>query len=253
MTEPHHLPPDETLDAAEVDRFARLSAEWWDPHGKFRPLHKLAPARLAFIRDAAVQHFGRDARSMRPLAGLSTLDIGCGGGLVTEPVCRMGAAMTGIDPAMECVEAARRHATGQGLAIDYRAERIEDLARRGEAFDLVLCLEVIEHVPDPAAFIKFAAGLVRPGGLMVLSTLNRTMKAFALAIVGAEYVLRWLPRGTHQWDRFITPEELAGFVRAIGLGVSDVQGIVYSPLTDRWSLSADTDVNYLMAAARPTN
>jgi len=244
-------PPGGTIDAAEVDRFAGLAAQWWDPHGKFRPLHQLAPARLSFIRQAIDAHFGCEPASLKPLAGRSALDVGCGGGLVAEPICRLGAATTGIDPAAASIAVARQHAAGQGLAISYRDERVEALAGRGETFDLVLCLEVVEHVPDPAAFIRMCAGLVKPGGLLVLSTLNRTLKAWALAIVGAEYVLRWLPRGTHQWERFITPEELAGWVRAAGLGVSDVQGIVYNPLADRWSLSADTDVNYMLAAARP--
>lgn len=239
-----------TLDDAEVKRFAALAAEWWDPNGKFRPLHKLGPARLAFIRQEMVRHFSLPARSLRPFDGLTVLDIGCGGGLVSEPVARLGAAVTGIDPAFENIEAARRHAEGQGLAIDYRTSLVEDLVAEGRTFDCVLCLEVVEHVPDIATFLATCAKLVRPGGLMILSTINRTLKAYALAIVGAEYILRWLPVGTHQWERFVTPDELARHAEAAGLAVSAREGLVYNPLTDAWSLSQDLDVNYLASAAR---
>jgi 2-polyprenyl-6-hydroxyphenyl methylase/3-demethylubiquinone-9 3-methyltransferase len=177
--------------------------------------------------------------------------VGCGGGLIAEPLTRLGARVTGLDPAAETIEAARRHAAGQGLAIDYRAGRIEDLAAEGATFDAVVCLEVVEHVPDPAAFLKTAAALVRPGGLMLLSTINRTMKAYLLAIIGAEYVLRWLPVGTHQWDRFVTPDELARYLQAAGLGRTALKGLVYNPLSDVWSLADDTDVNYLASATKP--
>jgi 2-polyprenyl-6-hydroxyphenyl methylase/3-demethylubiquinone-9 3-methyltransferase len=240
-----------TLDPAERDRFARLAAEWWDAKGEFRALHRIGPARLAFLRDELVRHFGRAAAGLRPLQELTVLDVGCGGGLIAEPLTRLGAQVTGLDPAAETIEAARRHAAGQGLAIDYRAGRIEDLAAEGATFDAVVCLEVVEHVPDPAAFLKTAAALVRPGGLMLLSTINRTMKAYLLAIIGAEYVLRWLPVGTHQWDRFVTPEELARYLEAAGLRRPVCQGLVYNPLSDAWSVGADTDVNYLASAAKP--
>ena len=192
---------DATLDAEEVRRFSRIAAEWWDPLGKFRPLHQIGPPRLTFIRNTATTHFGRDASTLRPLAGLTALDIGCGGGLVSEPLTRMGAKVTGIDPSVRNIAIARAHAEPQGLGIDYRAARIEDLAAAGEKFDIVACLEVVEHVPDVAKFIAECASVVKPGGLAVFSTLNRTFKSWALAIVGAEYVLGWLPRGTHQWDR----------------------------------------------------
>lgn len=239
-----------TLDPQEVQRFSRLAAEWWDPLGKFRPLHQIGPPRLSFIRDAAVRHFNRDPKSFAPLAGLSVLDIGCGGGLVSEPLCRMGGTVTGIDPAARNIEIAKGHATPQGLIIDYRPDTVEMVRASGQQFDIVACLEVIEHVPDPAAFANECAAVLKPGGLAVFSTLNRNLKSWALAIVGAEYVLGWLPRGTHQWDRFITPDELASYVQAAGLSDATFAGISYSPLQDVWSLSSDTSVNYLMSVTK---
>jgi 2-polyprenyl-6-hydroxyphenyl methylase/3-demethylubiquinone-9 3-methyltransferase len=241
-----------TLDPAEVDRFKRLASEWWDGNGKFRTLHQIGPARLTFLRDEMIRQFGgARAGGLRPLEGLSVLDVGCGGGLVCEPLVRLGAGVTGIDPAAENIEAARHHAAGQRLAIEYRIARVEDLVAEGRLFDAVVCLEVVEHVPDAGAFLKACAALVRPGGLMLLSTINRTLKAYLLAIIGAEYVLRWLPAGTHSWERFVTPEELARHLQAAGLGVTATKGLVYSPLADSWSLSPDTDVNYLASAAKP--
>jgi len=242
-----------TLDPAEVDRFGRIAAEWWDPNGKFRPLHRLGPARMTFVRDAITSGLQLPVShtSMRPLAGVSILDIGCGGGLVAEPLARMGATVTGIDPSPETIAAARTHATAQGLSIDYRACRAEDLAADSQTYDVVTCLEVVEHVPDVPAFLAVAANLVRPGGVLVLSTLNRTLKSYALAIVGAEFILRWLPVGTHQWTRFVTPDELSDFVSRLGLLPEPPRGLVYDPLRDDWSLSGDTDVNYLMAALKP--
>jgi 2-polyprenyl-6-hydroxyphenyl methylase/3-demethylubiquinone-9 3-methyltransferase len=239
-----------TLDPAEIERFARLAADWWDTGGKFRTLHLIGPARMTFLRDQLLHHFGRPPGGLRPLNGLSILDIGCGGGLVCEPLARLGASVTGIDPAPENIEAARRHAETQQLTVSYRAARVEDLAAEGCTFDAVSCLEVVEHVPDVGAFLKTCAGLVRPGGLMLLSTINRTVKAYLLAIVGAEYVLRWLPMGTHQWERFVTPDELARHLGAAGLGAPTFQGLAYNPLADAWSLSADTDVNYFAAAPK---
>ena len=253
MSEPSSR-SDATFDPAERDRFGRLASEWWDANGKFRTLHLIGPARLTFLRDQLLRHFagGQGAGpGLRPLERLSILDIGCGGGLVCEPLARLGATTTGIDPAIENIEAARRHADGQGLDIDYRAARVEELVAEGRTFDAVCCLEVVEHVPDAGVFLKTCATLVRPGGLMLLSTINRTTKAYLLAIVGAEYVLRWLPVGTHQWDRFVTPEELGGHLRAAGLGAPVLQGLAYSPFADAWALSGDTDVNYFAAAAKP--
>jgi 2-polyprenyl-6-hydroxyphenyl methylase/3-demethylubiquinone-9 3-methyltransferase len=240
-----------TYDPAEVARFAAIAGEWWDAQGKFRPLHQLGPARLAFIRDRLAAHAQRKPGGIKILEGLTVLDIGCGGGLIAEPLTRLGARVTGIDPATENIAAARLHAEGQGLAIDYRATTVEMLAETGQRFDAVLCLEVVEHVPDPGAFLKTCASLVRPGGAFIASTINRSLKAYVLAIVGAEYVLRWLPVGTHQWERFVTPDELARYFEAAGLGVPECEGLVYSPLSDRWSRSADTDVNYMAVAAKP--
>lgn len=242
---------DATLDAEEVKRFSRIAAEWWDPLGKFRPLHQIGPPRLSFIRNTALTHFGREAGSLRPLAGLTAIDIGCGGGLVSEPLCRMGAKVTGIDPSERNIAIAKAHAEPQGLAIDYRAKRVEDLVAAGETFDIVACLEVVEHVPDVGKFIAECASLVRPGGIAIFSTLNRTFKSWALAIVGAEYVLGWLPRGTHQWDRFVTLDEMAQHAAAAGLTNPRFEGITYSPFQDAWSLASDTDVNYLAAMTRP--
>ena len=239
-----------TLDPAEVERFAEIASEWWDPNGKFRPLHTIGPARLSFILERLTQHFHLPPKGLRRLEGRSVLDIGCGGGLICEPLARLGATVTGLDPAPENIEAARRHAQGQDLAITYRAGRVEDLMAERAVFDAVLCLEVIEHVPDVRAFLSQCAALVRPGGLMLLSTINRTLKAYFLAIIGAEYVLRWLPVGTHQWERFVTPDEVGAHFRAVGLDVPHVEGLTYDPLADRWSLSADTGVNYMAAAAR---
>lgn len=257
MTLPRHddmatrPPAGGTVDADEIARFAAIAEEWWDETGKFRPLHKFNPVRLRYIRDRAVAHFGRDPRALRPLDGLRLVDIGCGGGLLSEPLARMGAAVTGIDAAERNIGVAALHAREGGLAIDYRHETAEGLLARGESFDIVLSMEVVEHVADPALFLETCARLVRPGGLAVVATLNRTAKSFALAIVGAEYVLRWLPRGTHSWRKFLRPSEVAQGLRAGGLAVEDIAGVSYSPLTDRWTLGQDVAVNYMVTATRP--
>jgi 2-polyprenyl-6-hydroxyphenyl methylase/3-demethylubiquinone-9 3-methyltransferase len=240
------------LDDAEVARFRAIADEWWDPNGKFRPLHQIGPVRLQFIRDELVRHFALTP-GLKTLAGLRLLDIGCGGGLISEPLTRLGGIVTGIDPGTENVAIARAHAEPQGLAIDYRATTAEALVDERQQFDAVVCLEVVEHVPDVGAFVKTCAELVRPGGLLVLSTINRTLKSYALAIVAAEYVLGWLPRGTHQWDRFVTPDELARYLAAAGLTPPRFSGMAYAPLRDAWRLADDTDVNYLAASARPAS
>ena len=239
-----------TLDREEVARFARLSGEWWDERGPFRQLHRINPVRLAYIRDQLCRRFGRDPKQAASLADLRVLDIGCGGGLVCEPLARLGAQVTGIDPAAENIDAARAHASAGGLDIAYEAATAEELVGRGQSYDAVLLLEVVEHVPNVPAFIKSVAPLVKPGGVMILSTLNRTLKAYALAIVGAEYILRWLPVGTHQWERFVKPEELASALSAAGLKLTGTEGLIYDPFADEWRLSSDTDVNYFASATR---
>jgi len=240
-----------SVDTAEVERFSRHAADWWDARGPMAALHKLNPVRLAYIRDQAAARFARDARKLDCLKGLRVLDIGCGGGILSEPLARLGADMVGADPAEENVEAASAHAEEQGVAVDYRATTAEELAQAGESFDVVLAMEVVEHVADVESFVSTCASMVRPGGLLIAATLNRTLKSFALAIVGAEYVLRWLPRGTHQWDKFVTPRELESAVESTGLRVIGERGVVYNPFADRWQLSSDMDVNYMLVAARP--
>jgi 2-polyprenyl-6-hydroxyphenyl methylase/3-demethylubiquinone-9 3-methyltransferase len=239
-----------SVDAAEIARFDRLAETWWDPNGPMRPLHQMAPVRIGFVRDRAAEAFGRDIAADRPFAGLSLLDIGCGGGLMAEPMARLGFAVTAIDAAEKNIAVARRHADQMGIAIDYRAEPVEALAGRGRTFDVVLALEVVEHVADPDVFLSSAVATLKPGGLMVLSTLNRTAKAFALAIVGVEYVLGWLPRGTHDWRKFVQPAELSAGLRRAGARVTELSGLVYSPLAGRWSLSRDLGVNYFAVARK---
>jgi 2-polyprenyl-6-hydroxyphenyl methylase/3-demethylubiquinone-9 3-methyltransferase len=240
-----------TVDQAEVARFAALAAQWWDPRGKMAVLHRFNPVRLGYIKAAACRHFGREERRLDALSGLRMLDIGCGGGLLSEPLARLGAAVLGADPAAANIAAARLHAEAAGLAIDYRATTAEALADAGERFDVVLAMEVVEHVADLGLFVARCAEMVTPGGLMIVATLNRTLKAFALAIVGAEYVLGWLPRGTHQWDKFVTPNELEAALARHGLTVTDETGVIYNPLADRWRLAPDLDVNYMLVAAKP--
>jgi 2-polyprenyl-6-hydroxyphenyl methylase/3-demethylubiquinone-9 3-methyltransferase len=242
--------PQTTVDAAEVDRFSRLAGEWWNPRGKMAVLHKFNPVRLAYIRDAAGRQFGRDTRRPPCLTGIRILDIGCGGGVLSEPLARLGAEVVGADPSPNNIEAARLHAERSDVTIDYRVTSAETLADAGERFDVVLAMEVVEHVVDVGLFVRCCAEMVKPGGLMVAATLNRTIKSFALAIVGAEYVLRWLPRGTHRWDKFVTPNELEIAIEQAGLRVSDETGVIYNPLTDQWQLSSDMDVNFMLAAAK---
>ncbi len=240
-----------TLDTSEVDRFDALAAEWWDPNGKFRPLHKIGPARLSFIRDTCLSHFPNLMGTNRhPLKGLRLLDVGCGGGLIAEPLARMGADVIAIDPAAQSIAAAQRHADLQKLKVNYRASRVEDLTSSGDTFDVVTCLEVVEHVPDVRAFLGQCAKLVRPGGLFIGATLNRTLKSYALGIVAAEYILGWVPRGTHRWDRFVPPNDFAADLASHGLDNPKFEGLTSDPLADRWSRSSDIDVNYMIAATR---
>jgi 2-polyprenyl-6-hydroxyphenyl methylase/3-demethylubiquinone-9 3-methyltransferase len=240
-----------TVDPAEVARFAALAADWWDPGGKMGMLHKFNPVRLRFIKEAACRQFERDPKRLDSLKGLRILDIGCGGGILSEPLARLGADVVGADPAVPNIEAARLHADRAGLKVDYRATTAEALAEAGERFDVVLAMEVVEHVADVALFVQRCAEMVKPGGLLIGATINRTIKSFALAIVGAEYVLRWLPRGTHRWDKFVTPDEFEMVLVRHGLSVFEQTGVVYDLLADRWQLAADMDVNYMLAAEKP--
>ncbi|MCC8432496.1 bifunctional 2-polyprenyl-6-hydroxyphenol methylase/3-demethylubiquinol 3-O-methyltransferase UbiG [Reyranella aquatilis] len=247
MVETTHIPTAGTVDPAEVERFSRIADEWWDPAGKFAPLHRLNPVRIGYIRDRVAAHWGRDALNGEPLKDLSLLDIGCGGGLMSEPMARLGATVTGVDASERNVGTASVHATGQDLAIDYRQGTAEALAESGAQFDVVLALEIVEHVADVDLFLRSCGRLVKPGGLLFLSTLNRTAKAWALAIVGAEYVLGWLPRGTHDWKKFLKPSEVARGLRAGGIEPQEIVGVVYAPLSRKWSLNKnDLDVNYML-------
>jgi 2-polyprenyl-6-hydroxyphenyl methylase/3-demethylubiquinone-9 3-methyltransferase len=236
-----------SVDAAEVAKFSRLSDEWWNPKGKMAPLHKINPLRLTYIRDAACRKFDRNVKSLGCLSGLRILDIGCGAGLLCEPFTRLGAQVIGIDPSATNIAAAKIHADKSQLSIDYRCTTVEEMDTR-ERFDIVLAMEVVEHVVDVGAFLDRCALMLKPGGLMVVSTLNRNWKSFALGIVAAEYVLRWLPRGTHQWDKFVTPAELEHHLTRNKLAITEQTGVVYNPLADRWGMSSDMDVNYMVVA-----
>ncbi|WP_298985391.1 bifunctional 2-polyprenyl-6-hydroxyphenol methylase/3-demethylubiquinol 3-O-methyltransferase UbiG [uncultured Roseibium sp.] len=240
-----------TIDSEEVARFSAMAQEWWDPAGKFKPLHKFNPVRLAYIKQEVCRRFGRDPKASDAFKGLRFLDIGCGGGLLSEPMARLGADVVGADPSQTNIEIARLHMQSSGLNIDYRAETAEGLAAAGETFDVVLNMEVVEHVADVPLFLEATSNMVRPGGLMFVATINRTMKAYALAIFGAEYVLRWLPKGTHSYDKLVKPSEIEAPLGAAGLNIIDRSGVSYNPLTDSWAQSRDMDVNYMLLAERP--
>jgi 2-polyprenyl-6-hydroxyphenyl methylase / 3-demethylubiquinone-9 3-methyltransferase len=242
---PSHSP---SVDGAEVAKFTALADEWWDPKGKFRPLHLFNPVRLGFIRDTAAAHFGCDVKGLRPFQGKTLLDVGCGGGLLSEPMARQGFEVLGIDASDKNIAIASAHAEGLDLPLSYRATSAEALAREGATFDLVLNMEVVEHVADLPSFLEACGSLLAPGGLMIVATLNRTLKSLALAKIGAEYVLRWLPPGTHDWNRFIRPEELTRHLETAGLHVRQLQGVKFDPLRWEWQLAPDTDVNYMAVA-----
>ena len=247
---------DPSVDPEEIKRFAALSERWWDRHGAFRALHALNPVRIAYVRDAVVAEAPACARTdaaatLKPLAGLRLLDVGCGGGLMAEPLCRLGADVVAIDAAEANVRAARHHAEEQGLAIDYRHATAEALAADGELFDAVLALEIVEHVADLDVFADACASLVKPDGSLVVATLNRTLAAYALAIVAAERVLGWLPAGSHDWSRFVRPAEMVRLLRRHGLTVADMRGMVYNPLAGGWTTSPNLAVNYIVHARKP--
>ena len=238
------------VDPREIERFTALARSWWDSAGPMAPLHRMGPVRIAYIRDQACRHLGRPADVRHPLAGLRVLDIGCGGGLVAEPLTRLGARVTGIDPTPELIEVARDHAEAAGLEIAYEAATLETVADRGQRFELVLALEVVEHVPDLPLFLAALAQATRPGGLIVLSTLSRTLASFLSAIVGAEYLLGWLPCGTHRWGNFLTPSELAHHLRRVDLRPVDISGVAYRPDREEFRLARDPGVNYFLTAVR---
>ena len=240
-----------TIDPAEVAKFEAMAAEWWDPYGKFRPLHLMNPCRLDYITAQIAAEYGRDLKAANPFKGLQILDIGCGGGLLSEPMARLGATVVGADAAPRNIPVAQVHAAAQGLEIDYRHTTAEGLAAAGEQFDVVLNMEVVEHVSDPLAYLTACRTLLKPGGIMVCSTLNRNAKSFLMAIVGAEWVMRWLPKGTHDWQKFITPDELCALIEKAGMEPVDRKGMVFNPVAFSWSLSArDLSVNYVTTSLR---
>lgn len=240
-----------TVDEAEVARFSAMAADWWDPTGKLSPLHKFSPVRLGYIKEMVCQRFNRDPKASDAFKGLRFLDIGCGGGLLSEPMARLGADVVGADPSTTNIEVAKLHMQSSGLEIDYRAQTAEELAAAGETFDVVLNMEVVEHVADAPLFLKETAKMVRPGGLMFVATINRTLKAYALAIVGAEYVLRWVEKGTHTYEKLMRPAEIEAPLGEVGMRVIDRCGVSYNPITDTWARSRDMDVNYMLLAERP--
>ncbi|MEP3232423.1 MAG: bifunctional 2-polyprenyl-6-hydroxyphenol methylase/3-demethylubiquinol 3-O-methyltransferase UbiG [Hyphomicrobiales bacterium] len=240
-----------TIDDAEVARFSAIAAEWWSPTGKFRPLHKFNPVRLSYIKERVCQHFEIDASKPKPFEGLRILDIGCGGGLLCEPMARLGAEIVGADASEVNIEVAKIHAEQTGVTVDYRATTSEDLAAAGEQFDIILNMEVVEHVADVDLFMASCCEMVKPGGLMFMATINRTAKARMLAIFMAEKVLRWLPVGTHEFEKLVKPEELEEAFAKGGMSLLDESGVTYNPILDRWSKSKDMDVNYMMLATKP--
>ncbi|HCO54454.1 MAG TPA: bifunctional 3-demethylubiquinol 3-O-methyltransferase/2-polyprenyl-6-hydroxyphenol methylase [Pelagibacterium sp.] len=240
-----------TISPDEIGKFHKMAEEWWDPNGKFKPLHKFNPVRLAYIREKVIAHFGLDDKAMRPFTGLTLLDIGCGGGLLCEPMARLGATVVGADAGEKNVKIASLHAEQSGLDIDYRATTSEDLAAAGEQFDVVLNMEVVEHVADVPLYLESCCKLVKPGGLMFVATINRTARAYALAIVGAERVLRWLPKGTHSYEKLVTPEEITSITGRNAMQVVDRTGVTFNPLKNEWGKSRDMAVNYMLLLEKP--
>lgn len=244
------MPQNTTINPREIDQFEQLAENWWDQNGEFKPLHRLNPVRLAFIRRHILDHWGGDAQSITPFKNLKIVDIGCGGGLLTEPMARLGAKVTGIDAGAKNIKTAQFHAQKMGLNITYKATTAEDLAKTNARFDVVLAMEIIEHVANPGFFIESCAKLLKPGGLIFLSTLNRTPKSFALGIVAAEYILRMVPRGTHQWRKFVRPSEMASLLEPHNIDLKEIKGVTFNPATGSWRESPDMAVNYMLCAIK---
>lgn len=239
-----------TLDPKEIESFNKVAQEWWDLKGPFKPLHRMNPLRMRFIRDAISTQFKREPEDRLPFKGLDLVDVGCGGGLVTEPLARLGGRVTGIDAGIEAIKVAQAHAAEQNLKIDYQLSTVEELAQKKKKFDGVIALEIVEHVADVPAFLEACCALLKPGGVIVFSTLNRTLKSFALAILGAEYILRWMPKGTHQWGKFVRPSELSRGLQKNGVRLTSLKGMVFNPLTQDWSLGNDIQVNYILSGVK---
>jgi 2-polyprenyl-6-hydroxyphenyl methylase/3-demethylubiquinone-9 3-methyltransferase len=253
MTTTEEIYSGNSRDPAELEKFRAMATEWWDPNGKFKPLHKFNPVRLEYIRDRACKHFDRDPLDIQPLKGLHLLDVGCGGGLLCEPMARLGATVTGADALDQNIEIAQLHAAETYLEIEYRATTAENILAGGETFDIVLNMEVVEHVADPYAFLSDCGALVAPGGLIFAATLNRTVKAFAMAVVGGEYIMRWLPRGTHNWRKFVKPSELVNGLESGGIEMLELTGVVFNPLNATWSCTQhNLDVNYMGVGRKTT-
>ncbi len=239
-----------TLNASEIAKFEAMAEEWWDPRGKFKPLHQFNPTRIAYIRDAVVAHFNLDSSAKTPLKNMRLLDVGCGGGLLSEPFARLGAHVTGIDGSEKNIAIAKLHAEKEKLSIDYQSKTAEALAAKGKKYDVVLAMEIIEHVDNVPVFIQACSDLVKPGGLLFIATLNRTAKSYIFAILGAEYVLRWLPKGTHDWRKFLTPGEIGALLAKQDMRMDDLRGMQFNPITQAWRESSDTSVNYVIRAIK---
>lgn len=245
------IPSEKTLDPVEINHFSTLSSQWWDENGAFKPLHHLNPTRIQYIRDQILSHLKNTSKNnQHPLSGISILDAGCGGGLVCEPLTRLGATVTGIDASKQAIDIAKIHAGAQDLAITYQHTTLDVFSQTTPQFDVVLALEIVEHVADVAEFIRLCSLCLRPGGLLVLSTMNRTTKSYLLAIIGAEYILNWVPKGTHQWSKFITPAELTNHVRQNGISLHNLCGLTFHPLYQTWNLNQDLDVNYFLTGVK---
>lgn len=242
-----------SIDDAEIAKFSAMAEEWWDVNGKFKPLHRLNPTRIAYIRDKVAAHYNRDISKPYPLKGISIVDIGCGGGLLSEPMARLGASVTGIDASEKNIQISSLHAEQEEITVDYRHTSAESLAAEGAGYDVVLVMEIIEHVADVESFMRAVTQLAKPGALVFVATMNRTLKAYAMAILGAEYILRWLPRGTHDWNKFLRPSEINNLFATNNVQLQELKGVSYTPFTGQWQLSDDISVNYMMMGTKAIN